>query len=433
MWTPGIRAKVAGFAILILVRCVSTAVAQEQTTQQLPLPVGQGQTQSADKKWQVTFDSAWSFFSTKETSPTLAAKSVVNYLPVGMQFVGIPNDDLKVEVLIRSGYMDLHFQTSGGADTRYSGWTDTSVNTTVTYYGFDGFQPFFSLAANLPTGQTNVSVATSKAVSDPDVTQIAGFGEGFNLGPTVGVNVPITKDLLFTLSGGYTSRGTFTRSGIGSAIPEPGFGVAQEFKPGDVGTINAGLGYQSGSWSFQGSGSFSYEAVTTVDGANFYQTGGKYSLAAGVGYAWNANWSSKVSTSFSHIGKNRYPIDPLIGNYQLMQEFFNTNSDVVGVVMDTTYQLGAFAVGPTASYLYRDHNGYDSNTNFFLPAKTKWTAGAAAQYAVTNQISLNARAEHLWMTINETPGPLPPFGTPPFVPQFDTVGWIVTVGGKVVF
>ena len=172
MWTAGFRAKaVAGLAILVLLRFTSGAHAQEQTTQQLPIPVGKTQTQSDDKRWQITFDSAWSNFSTRETSPTVPGwvKSTLNYLPVGMQFVGIPNDDWKVEVGIRSGYIDLHQTSSAGGDARFSGWTDTSLVGTVTYYGFNGFQPLVSLATNLPSGQSLLTGPIAKAPpADPE-------------------------------------------------------------------------------------------------------------------------------------------------------------------------------------------------------------------------------------------------------------------------
>jgi hypothetical protein len=419
---------IAVLAILAFFRCTSGVLAQEQTTQQLPLPTGKTQTQSEDKRWQLTFDSNWSYFSTKETSPTVPgwAKSTLNYLPIAMQFVAIPNDQLKVELLVRSGYMDLYQASSGGGARRLDGWTDTSVNTTFTYYGFNGFQPFASMAVNLPTGDTGFVTATG----DPDVTNIAGFGTGFNVGPTIGVNIPITRDLLTTLSAGYTARGAFQRPGRNVVNPVgPGAGLVEDFKPGDVTSVNASIGYQSGLWSFQASGSYSYEEITKIDGVGFYQTGGKYSLSGALGYAWNENWSSKISSSFSHIGNNRYPLDPFTG-LVFVQEFFNTNSDMVNVTIDTTWKMGAFAIGPTASYLYRNHNGYDSNTDFFLPAKSKWTFGGAGQYAATNQISFNARLEHLWMTENEIPGPNAP---PPAAPVFKTDGWIASIGGKVVF
>lgn len=418
----------AGLALFALAH-VPDAVAQEQTTQQLPLPVGKTQTQTEDKRWQVTFDSNWSYFSAKQTFSTIPGwtKTTLNYLPLGLQVVGIPNDDLKVEFLVRSGYMDLYKTTSAGASARLDGWSDTSVTSTVSYYGFNGFQPFASLALNLPTGDTGFVNATA----DPDVTNIAGFGTGLNIGPTIGVNIPITRDLLTTLSVGYTDRGAFQRPGRNSPFPpgEPGGGLMEDFKPGNVTSANASIGYQSGPWSFQASGTYSYEAITSIDGVGFYQTGGKYSLQGAVGYAWNENWSSKISSSFSHIGKNRYPFNPITGQ-NFMQEHFNTNSDMINVVIDTTWHVGAFAIGPTASYLYRDHNGYDSNTSFFLPAKTKWTFGGAGQYVVTNQISLNARLEHLWMTENEIPGA---FAPPPLAPMIKTDGWIASIGGRVVF
>lgn len=417
-----------GISIALLATC-GGALAQQQTTDQLPLPQGQAKTQSNDKRWLITFDSDLRYFAMKQTSPTVPGfiKTQFLYAPISLQFAAIPNDDWKVELGVRAGRIDLTQKSSTGAQLGYTGWTDTTVNGTLTYYGFNGFQPFFALAGNLPTGNSFVKTPIVNVPQDPDVTQVNGFGEGLNVGPTIGVNIPITPDFIATLSLGHTIRGDFTRLGPNLGIAQPGFGPQQRVSPGDVTSLSASLGYQSGRWSFQGSTTFAFEGVTKVDGINFFQTGGKFSLAGAVGYGWTDALSSKLSASFTHTGSNRVPVNAILGNFGLHTETFNSNSNVFSVSFDNTYRIGSWAMGPTVSYLYRDHNSYDSTWAQFVPAKTKWSAGGTVVYAATDSISLNIRAEHYWVKLNRNPGAAPP------VPQLDTMGWLVSVGGKVQF
>ena len=424
-----VLAPAALLAGLLVLSASGAAVAQEQTTKELPLPAGQAKQQSEDRRWQITFDSEWRYFSTKDTAPGSSAyqKTRFTYLPIGLQFAAIPTDEWKVEISVRSGYIDLRQSASTGARAGYSGWTDTSVTGTITYYGFDGFQPFFSLASNVPTGNSSPAGNVAQAPADPDVVQLQNFGEGLNIGPTVGVNIPITKDLLATVSVGHTIRGSYDRLGPNLGVLQPGFGARQTVSPGDVTTAVASLGYQVGAWSLQSSFSYSSETNTKVDLADFFQSGGKFNVSAGVGYAFTDDLAAKLSGSFTHTEKNRVPADAFNGNFALLSEAFNTNSNVFSVGFDTSYRIGSFAFGPTVSYLYRDRNGYDTETSQFVPAKTKVSAGGVVQYAVNDHISFNLRAEHLWVTLSPNPGVLPQ------VPRIDTDGWLISVGGKAQF
>jgi hypothetical protein len=89
-----------------------------------------------------------------------------------------------------------------------------------------------------------------------------------------------------------------------------------------------------------------------------------------------------------------------------------------------------FTVGPTAGYLYRDHDGYDAATFSFVPAKTRWAVGGVANYNVTNKININGRVERVWIRENETPGP-PAFA--PLVPFMSGDAWVVAGGATVNF
>lgn len=170
------------------------------------------------------------------------------------------------------------------------------------------------------------------------------------------------------------------------------------------------------------------ERQTSIDDMVAFKTGNKIVASGGVGYAWIESLSSKLSASFTHTQNNGVVAAPSV---MLLVEPFNSNSDVTTVTFDTTYRIGMFAIGPTAGYLYRNHNGYDQATLQFLPAKTKWSAGGTAQYAVTKQTSFNARAEHIWVTTDQGPTIPAPFNV--FTPPTAMNVWIVSLGGTMIF
>ena len=386
------------------------------------MPTKAAKQESFDKRWQITLDGQPTYFA--GNGPGASTTRQI-FTPVGMQLVAIPTDEWKVELGARSGYVDIK-QGTDAFKQHFGGWTDTSLTGTITYYGINGFLPFVSVATNLPTGTTVLLGPQGAAKPDADVFQIPGFGEGLNIGPTVGVNIPITKDLLVSTGVGYTHRGGFDRDGLFVFVPPPAHQTLQHIQPGGVLTGNASIGYQSGPLSLQGSASYSLEEATYIDDMVAFKTGNRATVSGGVGYAWIESLSSKLSASFSHINHNGVVNAPSI---ILMVEPFNSNSDVTTVTFDTTYKIGMFAIGPTAGYLYRNHNGYDQDTLQFLPAKTKWSAGGTAQYAVTKQASFNARAEYIWLTTADGPT------IPPFVltPATAMNAWIVSLGGTLIF
>jgi hypothetical protein len=82
------------------------------------------------------------------------------------------------------------------------------------------------------------------------------------------------------------------------------------------------------------------------------------------------------------------------------------------------------------SYLHRNTNWIDPLTFGFVPAKTRWSAGAVANYTVSNSINVNGRVEHVWIRENENPGP-PAFA--PIMPAQSGDGWVFALGATVAF
>jgi hypothetical protein len=65
------------------------------------------------------------------------------------------------------------------------------------------------------------------------------------------------------------------------------------------------------------------------------------------------------------------------------------------------FAIGQLAIGPTASYLFRDRNGYDAASLQFVPAKQRYAVGLLAQVAAGKQTTLNARLDRVWTHENE--------------------------------
>ncbi len=152
---------------------------------------------SRGKNWQVSFTEDTRYISWTSTrgypynfaSPLPGAPAFQpghgheTYVPLAFQFAYLPSDDWKVEFLTRSGYVTAH-QTTAGLDGSASTWTDTSLSSTVTYYGINGIQPYVSVALNLPTGSAALYGVGEFARMDPDIFDISVFGEGLNVAPT---------------------------------------------------------------------------------------------------------------------------------------------------------------------------------------------------------------------------------------------------------
>jgi len=359
--------------------------------------------------WTVTVADEARYFSWKSTRGYPVGVAAPGggsefYMPFAAQIVGHPNDDWKLELLGRGGWVWAHQSTSGLSGTEQT-TTDTTASATLTYLQIAGIQPFGSLVFNLPTGQSALFGTAANARMDPDLVDISDFGEGFNIGETLGVNVPVGKQWMLTASVGYTSRGSYEReSGLAvTVLTQPLTQTPTMVEPGDVVTYYAAAAYQSERLSGSLNGTVSSERPTSQNDTVLYQPGLRYLLNATVSYNWPDNSRTTLNFSGSHSNRNDVVF---AGTAVLVREMMNTNSDLLRVNLEHLIPIGNFfAVGPTGSFLYRDHNGYDSSTLQFVPAKERWTVGALARYAATNNITINARVDFVWTHEDDRPAP----------------------------
>jgi len=381
-----------------------------QQTQQAPAQ------QTSEQKWTTTFSTetryyAWrNNFIPPDTVGIGAGRGWEIYTPLAMQLTGKPVSDLNFDFVVRGGWVKAA-QTTPGLSGEVTTATDTVMSATTTYLGWQGFQPFIALSSNLPTGKSALLGTATNARMDPDLVEISTFGEGYNVGPSFGFNVPIAGSLIFTASVGYTWRGPFERE---SAFPTLPSGVdpalvanlidtlpTTRINPGENTTVTAAINYGVGSFAVALTGAASWESPTFVRDVETLRPGLRYLLALQSSYKWPEKWGvTELTGAVAHSNRNKVAGRDVVG---LVFEELNSNSNVYRVGLQHLFPVEQFQIGPVASFLYRDHNGYNSTTLQFVPQKTRWTAGMLGQYAPNATVTLNARVEHVWTHENESP------------------------------
>ena len=365
------------------------------------------------------------------------------YIPYAAQLVGLSND-WKVELLGRGGWVEAR-QSTAGLTGSVETATDTVANATFTYIGLKGVLPFVGVSLNLPTGLASLGPNQVNARMDPDLVDIASFGEGFNVGPTLGVSVPINNNLMVTGSIGYTLRGAYEREGTLTPLAPDAFVQPVRIQPGNNATVTGSIGYDAAPYSATLTASIAQETATLQDGVPFVKPGLQYTLSGTTSYRWEGDHSgvSTATIGVSHSNRNEVMFECLTGcPTTLTPEPFNTNSNIYRIGFEHLFPFDRVAFGPTASFLYRDHNGYEPTTLQFVPAKERYALGMQARYAPNDIVMFNARLEHVW-TQEETNPALP--GNEQFsvlenstaaafaVPVVSSTGWQVALGATAKF
>ena len=375
--------------------------------------------QSSPAPWQSSVDVDTHMFAWNNTrgfAPNTAAAAGGGsqlQTALAIQTTGPRSDLWKVELGARSGWV-WSSQTTPGFSGAATTLLDSSLSSTFTYLGMGAIQPYISLNANLPTGTATLYGRSVFARMDPDLVGVGTFGEGFNFGTTLGANLAVSEDFIIGGGLGYTWRGTYSRDGA-AATPST---VISRITPGNVFTPNVSVVRRFGSLTLQFSGSVSAESATQLNGADAYQTGLRYLASTSGTYTFSDTWSVNSVVSYSHINRNQTRV---VGLPALVTEAFNSNNDIIQATLDPRYKLGDWTMGPSLSFMWRNHNSWNPITTTFVPAKTRWALGGAFEYEWTKSFTLRGRAEHVWTNESIDPGLV--------VPALAGNGWMAEIGG----
>ena len=376
------------------------------------------------KAWELSYNQEVRYFSWRGDRGYPAAGIISTapgsgsqiYSPATLGLTGILSDVLKFELVGRGGYVTSK-QTTPGATGSVSTFTDTVAASTWTYYGIPGIQPFLSLNVNLPTGTPVLLGTDTFGRMDPDLVDIATFGEGLNFGATFGTNIAVTENIVFSAGVGHTWRGDYYREMVAGL---PGT-VELRVSPANVTTVNAALGFRNGPLTVQLSAAYSHEGTTSFAGVPSFQLGDRYMVSSSTNYAWSEASVSSMVASWSYAQKNKNSIPPS----PLLLEMFNSNSNVYRVRLEHAFIHGNWSAGPVGSWLWRDENAYVPAAGQFVPAKTRWSAGGNLRYTAGTNALLYVSAEHVWIEENARP-----FPAPTAVPDANYTGWALLGGAS---
>ena len=354
------------------------------------------------------------------TDPTPGGGSQV-YTSFGLQSTGTPVENFKFELSARGGYVWSRQSTenlAGEVET----FVDTTAAVTATYLGFGGVQPFLSLSGNIPTGQSVLRGRSVNARMDSDLVGVGSFGAGWNIGPTLGVNIPVTPEIMVALGVGATFRAPYEQEGpIDSFTSQQGTRMQ---RPSDAYTLNGSLGYSSGPIFAQVSGSWATETDSYVENTPVYRAGNQWSAIANVSYSWTPTISTTVVGSWSFSEVN-FSYDP--NSLRLVQDPFNSNSHSYRVRIDQSFGFGDWTVAPFVNWLLRDQNAWDRLSFQFLPARTKWGVGTSVRYKLTEKVSLTSTFERVWVDDFENPAKVVNENPIAAVPALHYDGWAATL------
>ncbi len=407
------------------------------------MPVKAPPAEVARDAWTVTFASEARYYSwnSDRGTPTNTGNTAPGsgsqwYVPFALQVAGKPVDVVKAQLLVRGGWVRSS-QTTAGQSGTVETITDTVMSGTLTYLGVNGIQPFVSLNVNAPTGRSALFGNAAFARMDSDLVEIGSFGEGWNIGPSVGTSISLTESLMLTASVGYTWRGRFDRERSSAEI-NPAIQTLTNLNPGDVLTGTLSLGYKDKEWSVIATGTVSEETKTTENGADLYKAGRRYVASATVSRNWPDKWGqTTVNGSYAHSDRNQVLF---LGAPALITEIVNTNSDLYRVGVQHLFLVDdTLALGPTASYLHRNNNSYSAGTLQFVPEKERWAVGGMARKALAPNVTFNLRGEYVWTSEDERTAPggqvfsvlANAFVPGSAVPVVSSRGWMAAAGVNV--
>ena len=347
--------------------------------------------------WTLNTTSDVKYYSWRDsvTIPGTGTKGSELYTPLSLQLNGTVGN-VAVDIVGRGGWVSIN-QRADDFSARLNTVTDSNLSATFTYIGLKALQPFAGLQTNLPTGRSSTNTQL-----DPDLVEVPASGLGFDLGGTVGFNLLASNAWVLTSSVTYLGRGSFGRDNgpvplIDPAILPPAATIS--IKPGDVVTLSQSISYGAGPFSARLSGSISMEGATVQDGLQLMKPGNTYTLQGETNYSWaQLVGTTTLAGSVTHTDAVE---TTAATNPAIAQALANTASNVYSVSLQHLVPVGALGIGPTASFLFRDNNGFNSSKLEFTPTKQRYSAGLVARYSATPQLTFNARVEGVWTHLDE--------------------------------
>jgi hypothetical protein len=233
---------------------------------------------------------------------------------------------------------------------------------------------------------------------DPDFVDVATYGQGFNIGATVGGQYNLTDKISVTLNAGYTHNGYYNTEG--TFVPATGELPTLFMRPGQTLSTSAAVGYASTPFSLSLTGSYSHQTVTYVNQAPSFQAGDSITLST-LASLTVADWSAfNFTASYTNTAKNE-ALDPTSSLFFIQND--NANSNLFKAELGQTSTVGKWQFGPYGGYVDRRQNTFDPLNYSFVPAKTILYAGGKLKYQAKDNLTFSFDVQRFTSKIQESP------------------------------
>lgn len=305
-------------------------------------------------------------------------------------FSSVYSNDVTLDMALKTGCV-ISQSNSAGLTGTVSSFVDTTFHSMVAYDVFEDWQPFLSFDMNVPTGKATLFGNEKNAIMDRDLVSQTRFGEGANFNPGIGVTIPLSKRLISSVAVGYNFRGAYVPDGDSGYL----------YNPGNQFIATFGLNYLYDSWLVALNAIYINERQSSLGGLPYFKPGDSYTKTGLLAYKWTPRNTTKFSVAINSVKKNQIT-DFFSGGY--VNEEKNSNSTVYIVSLAHTLDANdRLSYTVSASYLLRDKNQYEPQSDFFISAKKKLSTELNLQYKYNNKITATIGAGVFELNQDSTP------------------------------
>jgi hypothetical protein len=289
-------------------------------------------------------------------------------------------------------------QTSPSYAGSYAGPIDTTFSSTATYIGGDWFRPYLMVDLNLPTGESFLRQTNTRAKMDPDYVEVSSFGQGFDIGATLGSSLTLSDQWSIDLSVKHMRPGAYKLDG--PIIVATGEQPTLRSQPGSSLSTAAGLMFSQAPYDASLKATLTQSSVSYNDGVPSVRGGDSLNISALLMAALSDDWSLSVTSNLT-ISKKNQVLDSKFNNF--LVESANANSTLFKTEVYLAQKWDGWSAGPVASITKRNANQFDPRTYNFVPAKTMGAVGMRVKREHDETTTFNFDAQYFRARENPSP------------------------------
>ncbi|MCP4399793.1 MAG: hypothetical protein GY801_21130 [bacterium] len=301
---------------------------------------------------------------------------------------GISYKSQRFLVSLESAYSSANIDWSDGQKGELASLTDTVLSTSYSYTFSDRpIALLFGLDMNLPTGKAtlNKTERLAEAGDRNDLFEVDNFGEGFNIGPSIGI-LREFRNASLTVNGAYIFYGEYDPA---SDIPD------DDLNPGDQLFLLGALNWYAASWLDIGTFlSYSYFTPDEIQSEERFQDGQRL-VVSGNARLRGGKLGALFSAQYATQGKNKVLIDNT-----LREESKNSNGDeFFGLLMLSYIVTSDVTLRLQGDMRYYSESEYvDPDTDLpFLGKRVRFALGPGLHYRLNKHLSLNSLLKGFFM------------------------------------